>query len=135
VWTALAVGTVSSFLGLYLTAKAYELSLPWFGFASLDQLAALPLLALWLGVYSLLASPLSNALSRSHERAADRYAISLTNNGEAFANALHKLARINLADVSPHPVVEFLFHGHPSIEKRVRAVGTIGLSLPTGSAQ
>jgi STE24 endopeptidase len=134
-WTMLAVGTVSSFLGLYLTAKAYELSLPWFGFASLDQLAALPLLALWLGVYSLLASPLSNAISRSHERAADRYAITLTNNGEAFANALHKLARINLADVSPHPVIEFLFHSHPSIEKRVRALGTTEHSPREGGAQ
>ena len=134
-WTMLAVGTVNSFLGLYLTAKAYELSLSWFGFTSLDQLAALPLLALWLGVYSLLVSPLTNAISRSHERAADRYAISLTNNGEAFANALRKLARINLADVSPHPVVEFLFHGHPSIEKRVQAIGTLSPSPHAGSAQ
>lgn len=125
VWTMMGVGTVSSFLGLYLTAQAYGLSLTWFGFASLDQLAALPLLALWLGVYFLLASPLSNAISRSHERAADRYAISLTNNGEAFANALHKLAKINLADTSPNPVVEFLFHSHPSIEKRVRATGAM----------
>ena len=134
-WMMLAVGTVSSFLGLYLTAKVYELSLPWFGFASLDQLAALPLLALWLGAYSLLISPLSNAISRSHERAADRYAISLTNNGEAFANALHKLARINLADVSPHPVVEFLFHSHPCIEKRVRAIGTMDPSPHARTAQ
>jgi STE24 endopeptidase len=135
IWTMLGIGTVSSFLGLYLTAQAYEVSLPWFGFTGIDQLAALPLLALWLGVYSLLVSPLTNAISRSHERAADRYAISLTGNGEAFANALQKLARINLADVSPHPVVEFLFHGHPSIEKRVRAIGTT-LPLPSaGDAQ
>jgi STE24 endopeptidase len=131
-WMMLGIGTVSSFFGLYLTAKAYDLSLPWFGFASLDQLAALPLLALWLGVYSLLASPLTNAISRSHERAADRYAISLTKNGEAFVNALKKLARINLADVSPHPVVEFLFHSHPSIEKRVRAIETMAPSSSAG---
>jgi STE24 endopeptidase len=134
-WTMLAVGTVSTFLGLYLTAKAYELSLPWFGFSTLDQLAALPLLALWLGVYSLLTSPITNAISRSHERAADQYAVSLTNNGEAFANALHKLARINLADVSPHPVVEFLFHGHPSIEKRVQAIAPSSPSPRVGDAQ
>ena len=42
-WTMLLVGTVSSFLGLYLTARGYELSLPWFGFTRLDQIAALPL--------------------------------------------------------------------------------------------
>jgi hypothetical protein len=33
---------------------------------------------------------------------------------------LEKLAEINLADKSPHPVVEFLFHGHPSLGKRIR---------------
>ncbi len=113
----------------------YELSLPWFGFTRLDQIAALPLLALWLGLYSLLASPLSNAISRLHERAADRYAISLTNNGEAFTNALRRLARINLADVSPHPLVEFLFHSHPSIEKRIRAIEALERSPRSGSAQ
>jgi STE24 endopeptidase len=134
-WMMLGIGTVNSFLGLYLTAKAYEVSLPWFGFANLDQLAALPLLALWLGIYSLLTSPLSNAISRSHERAADRYAISLTKNGEAFANALNKLARINLAYVSPHPLVEFLFHSHPSIEKRLHAIRTAERSARVGSVQ
>jgi STE24 endopeptidase len=124
--TMLFVGTISSFLGLFLTAKAYELSLPWFGFVRIDQLAALPLLALWLGLYSLVSSPISNAISRSHEWAADRYATSRTGNPEAFANALQKLATINLADVSPHPVVEFLFHSHPSIGKRIRALGMTG---------
>jgi STE24 endopeptidase len=119
----MALGTVSSFLGLYLTALLYESSLGWFGFTSIHQIAALPLLALWLGVYSLITSPLTNIVSRSHERAADRFAIRLTGNAEAFGNALRKLAAINLADVSPHPAVEFLFHSHPSIEKRIRAIG------------
>jgi STE24 endopeptidase len=119
----MAIGTISSFLGLYLTALMYETSLTWFGLYSIDQIAALPLLAVWLGVYSLITSPLTNMVSRSHERAADRFAIRLTGNAEAFGNALRKLAMINLADVSPHPVVEFLFHSHPSIEKRLRALG------------
>ena len=132
--TMMAIGTVSSFLGLYLTARAYEISLPWFGFAAPDRLAALPLLALWLGVYSLIAGPLTNAISRAHERAADRYAIRLTGNAGAFANALRKLASINLADVSPHPVVEFLFHSHPSIEKRLRALGGARTESQVGRA-
>ncbi len=118
----MVLGTVSSFLGLYLTAVLYELSLPWFGFGAIDELAALPLLALWLSIYSLVTSPLTNYVSRAHERAADRFAVQLTGNGEAFVRALRKLASINLADVAPHPVVEFLFHSHPSIEKRIHAV-------------
>ncbi len=64
------------------------------------------------------------------KRAADRFAVHLTGNGEAFVNALRKLASINLADVSPHPVVEFLFHSHPSIEKRIRSVEMIKRPSP-----
>jgi STE24 endopeptidase len=118
----LAVGAINSFLGLFVTAELYRASLSWFGFSSIGQLAALPLLSLWLGVYSLVTGPFSNMLSRSHERAADRYAVNVSGNKEAFTNALRKLAAINLADASPHPLVEFLFHSHPSIEKRIRAV-------------
>jgi STE24 endopeptidase len=132
--TMMAIGTVSSFLGLFLTAQAYARSLTWFGFGSIDQLAALPLLALWLSIYSLIAGPVTNAISRAHEWSADRYAIALTNDREAFANALRKLAAINLADVAPHPVVEFLFHSHPSIRKRIQAVEQRGAPAGVESA-
>jgi STE24 endopeptidase len=122
IWVMFAVGTISTFLGLYLTAWVYRASLSWFGFSSVDQLAALPLLGLWLGIYSLITGPLSNMLSRSHERAADRFAMTASGSRQAFVNALRKLATINIADSAPHPVIEFLFHSHPSIEKRIEAV-------------
>jgi len=83
----MALGTLNSFLGLYLTARLYESSLSWFGFASIDQIAALPLLAVWLAVYSMVTTPLTNIVSRSHERAADRFAIRLTGDTESFGNA------------------------------------------------
>ncbi|MGH2566979.1 MAG: M48 family metalloprotease, partial [Bacteroidota bacterium] len=113
-------------LGLFLTAQVYRASLTWFGFTSVDQIAALPLLTIWLGLYSLVTMPLSNALSRAHERQADRYAVALTKNAEAFANSLKKLAKTNLADPAPHPLVEFFFYSHPSIEKRIHAVRQLG---------
>jgi STE24 endopeptidase len=130
----MAVGTVTSFLGLALTALLYEQSLSWFGFSSVAQIAALPLLTLWLAAFSLVTGPLSNLISRSHERAADRYAVRLTGNGEAFVNALKKLASINLADVSPHPMVEILFHSHPSIEKRIRVIELLANRSPVEMA-
>lgn len=37
-----------------------------------------------------------------------------------FVSSMNKLAEQNLADRRPHPVIEFLFHSHPSIEKRIR---------------
>ncbi|HTY38066.1 MAG TPA: M48 family metallopeptidase [Bacteroidota bacterium] len=129
----MALGTISSFLGLYLTAVMYSLSLSWFGFGSVEQIAALPLLMLWLGVYSLVTSPLTNAVSRAHEFAADNFAVRLTRNPDALSNALRKLASINLAELSPPPLVELLFHSHPSIEKRIQAIHLAGVSGSSGS--
>ncbi len=125
IWMMMIVGTLISFLGLFLTAQFYALSLSWFGFKALDQIGALPLLSLWLGLYSLVTSPISNYLSRINEFSADRYAVEITSNSEAFVNALSKLARINLAETSPPTIVEFLFHSHPSIEKRIRAIRSL----------
>jgi Zn-dependent protease with chaperone function len=32
---------------------------------------------------------------------------------------MEKLAELNLAESRPHPWIEFIFHSHPSIEKRI----------------
>ncbi|MFA6456916.1 MAG: M48 family metallopeptidase [Bacteroidota bacterium] len=122
IWKGIAVGTASIFLGLYLTSLAYEASLPLFGFTSITQLAALPLLTVWLGIYSLFTSPMGNILSRKHEFEADRYAVERTNNASAFISTMNKLAEMNLADREPHPIIEFLFYSHPSITKRIQSV-------------
>lgn len=122
IWKGIIFGTVSIFVGLYLTSLAYSMSLSWFGFTSIGQIAALPLLTLWLGLYSLVTSPLGNILSRKHEFEADRYAVERTNSKPAFVSTMNKLAEINLADKSPHPLIEFLFYSYPSIEKRISAV-------------
>ncbi len=115
------VGTLSIFIGLYLTSLAYAASLSWFGFERIEQLAALPLLTLWLGVYSLVTAPIGNLLSRKYEFEADRYAVERTKNTPAFVSTMQKLATMNLADTAPHPLIEFFFYSHPSIEKRIRA--------------
>lgn len=122
IWIMMLVGTISIFAGLYAAAQMYEFSLGWFGFTSIDTIAALPLLGIWLGLYSLITSPLGNILSRKFEYAADRYAIDLTKKGDSLVSSLRKLSNINLADTNPHPLVEFLFHSHPSIEKRIRQI-------------
>lgn len=122
VWKMMALGTLTTFLGLFLTAQMYEMSLAWFGFDSRTAIAAMPLLGLWLGLYSVLTTPLTNAVSRRYEREADTFAVRLSGNRQAFLNALKKLGRINLADDAPHPVVEFLWYSHPSLGRRIQAV-------------
>jgi len=123
--TMILVGTASTFAGLYVTAQLYAASLNWFGFASGDAVAALPLLGLWLALFSFVTAPLNNILSRFHERAADRFAVRLTGTKDSFANALTKLGRVNLADTDPHPLIEFLFHSHPSIGRRIKYLETV----------
>ncbi|HTY57452.1 MAG TPA: M48 family metallopeptidase [Bacteroidota bacterium] len=122
--TGMIAGAVSTFAGLYVAARLYEASIATLHFSSPTDLAALPLLAIWLGLFGLLTSPLGNMISRHHERQADAYAVRTTGKRDAFASALRKLSATNLADPSPHPLVEFMFYSHPPVAKRIRALDT-----------
>ncbi len=124
--TGILIGTVSTFAGLYFAARLYELSASALHFASPAELGALPLLAIWLSVFGILTSPLGNMISRRHERQADAYAVRSTGKRDAFVSALEKLSHMNLADPSPHPLVEFMFYSHPPIAKRIRALDPVG---------
>ena len=121
----IVVGILSTFIGLFVTSRLYALSLGWFGFSSIADIAALPLLGLWLSVFGFVTAPLGNILSRKHEREADTYAVHTTHNKSAFVSALQKLSTTNLADPAPHPLVEFLFYSHPSIARRIALVESL----------
>lgn len=121
---AIAAGTVSTFAGLFAASQLYSWSVAEFGFTGLADLGALPLIAIWLTLFGLVTSPMGNMLSRRHERQADAYAVEATGKREAFISALRKLGTMNLADPSPHPLVEFFFYSHPPIAKRIRAVAS-----------
>jgi STE24 endopeptidase len=83
--------------------------------------AGLPLLMLLGGVWSFLFLPVANALSRSHERRADRFAIEATGNASAFVSAMRRLAQQNLAEEHPSRFVRWLFYSHPPIRERISA--------------
>jgi STE24 endopeptidase len=116
------IGTASSFLTLFLIAYFYNISLSWFGFTSITQIAALPLLSLWAMIIGLILTPLTNILSRKFEYEADEYAISSTRKKDAFISTLNKLTDQNLGDKEPNPFVEWFFYSHPSIKNRVNAI-------------
>jgi STE24 endopeptidase len=118
----IAVGALFTFLGLFAAGQLYSWSLVRTGFAGPTDIAALPLLAIWLSLFALVTMPLGNMLSRRHEREADAFAVRITGNAAAFASALRKLSARNLADQAPHPLVEFLFYSHPSIGRRLQAL-------------
>jgi STE24 endopeptidase len=92
-----------------------------FEFVQLSDFANLPLLALVATVLSFLLMPALNAYSRYNERQADRYAFESIASVEPFISSMNKLAEQNLAERTPGKGVEWFFHSHPSISKRLAA--------------
>ncbi|HMQ68089.1 MAG TPA: M48 family metallopeptidase [Ignavibacteria bacterium] len=116
----MTVSTLVTFIGLFVTAKLYEASLGYFGFTAVNEIAALPLLFLYLSLYGLVTTPISNIQSRMYEWEADTFALETTKDRDSFISAMEKLAGQNLADKTPNKVIEFLFHSHPSLDKRIQ---------------
>ncbi len=113
------VDSVITLGGLYLASLVLEWGMMVFGFESISDVAAMPLLALVIGVYGLVTMPLGNAYSRQRERRADEYALKVTGKGAAYASALTRLANQNLADADPEPWIEILLYSHPALNKRI----------------
>src|SRR6266705_2698859 len=89
-------------------------------YTSLADPATIPLLLALMGAFGLIVMPIGNALSRAIEYQADEYALQSTRMVEPFKSAMTRLANQNLSDVEPSPIIEFLFHDHPSINKRLK---------------
>jgi STE24 endopeptidase len=121
------IGTATSFLTLFLIALLYKNSLSWFGFESITQVSAIPLLALWSMLIGIITTPLGNILSRKFEYEADEYAVVETRNATAFKKTLEKLTDQNLGDKEPHPFVEWFFYSHPSIKNRINSIEKIAV--------
>jgi len=115
----MAVQVAATFLGFYLANLALVRLGADFGFRSLADFANLPLVGLVAAALSLVLLPLVNAHSRFMERQADAYALGALPSVSVFISAMEKLADLNLVERKPHPWIEFIFHSHPSVGKRV----------------
>jgi STE24 endopeptidase len=100
---------------LHLSIEQWEM------FDTLTDFSNLPLLVLVSTVLSLLLMPAMNAYSRFNERQADRYAFESIRSVRPFISSMNKLAAQNLAERTPSRWVEWLFHSHPAISRRVAA--------------
>jgi STE24 endopeptidase len=103
-------------------------------FETLSDFANLPLLILVVTVLSFLALPLLNAYSRFNERQADRYAFCSIATVAPFISAMNKLAEQNLAERAPSQLVEWFFHSHPAISRRVAAAEAWAKARPSAAA-
>lgn len=90
-----------------------------------DDWASLPALLFLLGVFSFVATPLSNATSRYFEHQADQYGLEVTHgltpdSGEVAAQTFQILGETNLSDPAPSRLDILLTYDHPSIPERIR---------------
>jgi STE24 endopeptidase len=118
-WRGVALQAVLLFAGFFVAARALAAFADALGFRGVDDPVGLLLLMLVGGVCSFVFLPLANAMSRAHERRADRYALDTTQQPAAFISAMKRLSQQNLAEENPSTLVQWLFYSHPPIKQRI----------------
>lgn len=78
------------------------------------------LLSFIAGIVTFPLRPLSNAISRKHEREADSFAAALTGRPDNMMSALVKLAKDNLSNLYPHPLYVVFHYSHPPAVERLK---------------
>lgn len=63
-----------------------------------------------------------NMLSRKHEFEADAFAAETTGQANTMIDALKKLSKDNLSNLTPHPFYTFLHYSHPPVLERIKAL-------------
>ena len=121
IWRAILFESLLIGAGFYISGAVLAAWSNSFGAAGETDIATAPLLILTMGAVSLVLVPLRNALSRLHERRADRFALRMTGNVNAFVTAMKRLGAQNLAEEEPSRIVEILFHSHPPTSSRIAA--------------
>jgi Zn-dependent protease with chaperone function len=121
IWKGIVFEGLLILAGFFVAARVLSLGVGPLGLKGADDVAGLPLLLLAAGAVSLVMMPAAHAISRSHERRADRFALQLTKNPGAFVSAMRRLGAQNLAEEDPSRLVQWLFHSHPPMRERIAA--------------
>jgi STE24 endopeptidase len=90
-----------------------------FGFSSFDQIAALPLFVLLIGLFGLVAAPLLNLWTRHQEHESDRFALEITHDNLGCAAAFAKLQQSNLGVPRPSWFYVVWRASHPTLGDRI----------------
>lgn len=121
IWKLIVSQSILTLGGLYLVNVVLHWAVETQHFyLGLADAATIPLVLALIGAFGLIVMPISNGYSRVIEYQADEYALQTTQMVGPFKSAMTRLANQNLADAEPSPIIEFLFHDHPSIRKRLK---------------
>ena len=108
-------------LGLFVTHRMFDWSLArWgsrLGLQGREDPAALPLAVIWLSTFFLLATPISNSITRQAEAEADAFGLNAAREPNAFAMSAMRLSTYR--KLRPGRLEEIVFYDHPSGYTRV----------------
>jgi STE24 endopeptidase len=126
IWRAVIyLGVLTTFL-LLLLHWSFDRSLQrWganLGIRDRADVAGLPLAVALLSILGLLATPLTNSITRQQESEADIFGLNAAREPQAFASVAMRLSTYRKID--PGPVEELLFFDHPSGRTRVHMAMT-----------
>ncbi|MFS0864083.1 M48 family metallopeptidase [Fredinandcohnia sp. 179-A 10B2 NHS] len=110
-------------VGLFIISKLMNVMVKKWGsrfkISSVKDIAVLPLFLLLISVLSFVSDPVSNTVSRNQEKAADLYALEMTNDNQAAVTSFQKLAKAGLSQVNPPYLVKLFRYGHPTMLERI----------------
>src|SRR5436309_14110370 len=92
------------------------------GFAAAHFVPAILIFAMLAGTISFWFSPLLHVWSRRFEYEADAFACVAMGETQALIQALRKLTKNNLSNLTPHPLYSSLYYSHPTLLERERAL-------------
>lgn len=121
------LGFAEAIIGLLIALPLLQISAQWlihrFGprwrVTALTDHAAIPIFLLIFNFISFLSNPITCALSRHIEHAADAYGLAVTQNRVAMANAFVSLSEQNLDNPYPSPFIKFWLYTHPPLGERI----------------
>jgi Zn-dependent protease with chaperone function len=123
VWINIVISSALTVAGLYGVHRTADGLLAAFGarfgFDQLSDVASMPLLMLLLSLFAMVITPAMLALSRHHERAADKFGLDLLRDNQAAATAFVALQEQNLAVPRPGRLYKLFRASHPPIGERV----------------
>ena len=120
----IGISSISLFLGLFFLSLIYDY-LPLFkvfGLNAPTNHGALVLFSLLSGTFTFYLKPLYSALSRKHEYEADRFSVKNVGEKKSMEDALLRLTKQNLSNLTPHPWYSAFYYSHPTILERIQAI-------------
>lgn len=126
IWKQIFLQAMLSYGTFYVIYIIIDNIIRMLSYGEVSHIRNFPVILLTFTILNLIIEPISNFFSRFCEYEADSYAAKVTDKDD-FISSLNKLAEVNLIDKSPPPIVELLFHSHPSIQHRIEKIETKGV--------